>query len=129
MFAWEQLLNFQLLAQEGGDESFLVSLLRSPLFPIIMIGLMLYTMFLLPERRKRAEMQAMLGNLKKNDKIVTIGGIFGVVMSADKDEVVIRVDEDNKTRLRIRRSAIQTVLDTESSKADAGRSDSSKSET
>ena len=121
MFGWLHIGNLMLFAQdEPVQEGFLVSLMRSPMFPIMMIGIMLYTMLLLPERRKRSEMQQLVNNLKKNDKVVTIGGIFGVVVTAeDKDEVVIRIDENNNTRIRVRRSAIQGVVESENKKSEA----------
>ena len=44
-----------------------------------MIGVLFYLMLVRPERRKRADLDTMLKNLKKNDRVVTIGGIFGTV--------------------------------------------------
>ena len=48
----------------------------------------------------------MLQNLKKNDRVVTIGGIYGTVVNAQKDldEVTIKVDESTNTKLRMQRS-------------------------
>ncbi len=44
---------------------------------------------------------------------MTIGGIVGVVVSTDKDEIVVRVDENNNTRLRLLRSAVTRVLESD----------------
>jgi preprotein translocase subunit YajC len=54
----------------------------------------------------------MLKNLKKNDRVVTAGGILGLVVNAakDSDEVVVRVDENNNTRIHVLRSSIVRVL-------------------
>lgn len=67
-----------------------------------------------PQSREKAKRQELLNALKKNDKIVTIGGILGTIasVSPDSDEVTIKVDEN--TRLRILRSSIQRVVTTES---------------
>jgi len=80
-------------------------------FPFIVIGVMFYLLLIRPERRKRAEVNQMLDNLKKNDHVVTIGGIFGVVVNAQKgsEDITIRVDDSNNTRLRILRSAVSRV--------------------
>lgn len=79
--------------------------------PFVIIGLMFYLLLIRPERKKRAEMTKMLNNLKKNDRIITMGGILGVVVNVtpSSEEVTIRVDDSNNTRIRILRSAISRV--------------------
>ena len=54
----------------------------------------------------------MLEALQKNDRVVTIGGIYGVVVNAAKgtEDVMIRVDESSNTKLRVLRSAISRVV-------------------
>jgi preprotein translocase subunit YajC len=54
----------------------------------------------------------MLENLKKNDHVITTGGIYGVVTNirSDGDEVSIRVDDTTNTKLRLSRSAIARVI-------------------
>jgi preprotein translocase subunit YajC len=86
-----------------------------PLLPWIMIGVLFYLMMVRPERRKRAELDTMLKNLKKNDRVVTIGGIFGTVVQASEgaEDVTLRVDESNNTRIRVLRSSISRVLSTD----------------
>ena len=80
--------------------------MRSPLFPLILMFVVMYLLFWGPEKRKRSAVDQMQQELKKNDKIVTIGGIHGTVVNAakDSDEVTIRVDEN--TRIRVSRNAI-----------------------
>ena len=79
---------------------------------IVIIGMVFYLMVLRPENQKRAEQDKMRNELKKNDRIVTIGGIHGTVVNApaEGDEVTIKLDENSPTRMRISRAAIQTVL-------------------
>ncbi len=57
----------------------------------------------------------MQSNLKKNDHVITIGGILGVVVNAQpgSDEVTLRVDEN--TRIRVLRSSISRVQSSEKS--------------
>jgi preprotein translocase subunit YajC len=93
----------------GGIQTF------SPLLPLVMIGVLFYLMMVKPERRKRAELEEMLKNLKKNDRVVTASGILGTVVQAsqDADEVTLRVDENTGTRIRVLRSAILRVVSAE----------------
>jgi preprotein translocase subunit YajC len=53
-----------------------------------------------------------LNNLKKNDRVVTIGGIYGTVMNAkrESDEVILKVDETNDTKIRVIYNAIARVI-------------------
>jgi preprotein translocase subunit YajC len=65
----------------------------------------------------------MVYNLKENDRVVTIGGIYGVVTNVqrDADRVTIRVDESNGTRIKVNMSAIARVLTAEEEPAPAGK--------
>jgi preprotein translocase subunit YajC len=103
-----------ILAQEQpqGAQGGPFSLLLGPLFPFIVIGILFYLLLIRPERRKKAEMSQMLDALQKNDRVVTIGGIYGVVVNAQKgsEDVTIRVDESSNTRLRVLRSAVSRVV-------------------
>jgi len=55
----------------------------------------------------------MVQNLKKNDKVRTIGGILGTIVDVRGDEVVLKVDESNNTKIRISTSAIGKNLSQE----------------
>ena len=81
----------------------------SPWPVVIMIAVMFYMMFIAPDRRKRAEHNTMLENMKKNDQVVTIGGIKGTITNVKGDEVTIRIDESNNTRIRVQKSAISRI--------------------
>ena len=83
-------------------------ILGSPLFMFGLLGLMFWFMILRPQNRKRREHEAELKKLKVHDRIVTAGGILGTVVevTTDSDELTIRIDEANNTRMRILRSAI-----------------------
>lgn len=109
-FAWP------LLAQEAGAAA------NDPLkvvfgyLPLVMIGLVFFFVILRPQQRERQRQEEMLKAIKKNDRVVTTGGIFGVVTSVvtESGEVTIRVDEKNDTKIRMQLSAIARVLGDES---------------
>jgi preprotein translocase subunit YajC len=104
-----------LLAQAGINPMF------SMLWPILLIGVLFYFMLIRPEKRKQADVQRMQQNLKKNDRVVTIGGIIGVVVNTQQgsDEVTLRVDENTNARVRVLRSAVSRVLSSEKAEDDA----------
>ncbi len=84
--------------------------LQQYMLPVIMIGLLL--LFVLMGRKPRKEekkRQEMLANLKKGDRIVTIGGIKGSIVEMRDDEVVVKVDESSNTRIKFVRSAIRAA--------------------
>ena len=80
--------------------------------PWIIIAGLFYVMLIRPDRQRRAELDDKRANLKKNDRVVTVGGILGTITHANKDsqDVTIRVDEGNNTRIRVLRSSIQEVI-------------------
>ena len=81
--------------------------------PAVLLAFALYFfMILRPERRKQAAQRAQLEALKKNDRVVTIGGMYGVVMNVQKDadEVTLKIDETNNTKIRVTISSIARVL-------------------
>ncbi len=82
------------------------------LFPLLAIGLLFYVMLIRPQQRRDRQAKAMIAALKKNDRVVTVSGIYGVVTNVrpDADEVTVRVDDTSNTRLRMTMSSILRVL-------------------
>ncbi|MCA9232271.1 MAG: preprotein translocase subunit YajC [Planctomycetales bacterium] len=82
------------------------------LVPMAIIMVLFYFMILRPQKNKDQSFRAMIENLKEKDRIVTVGGIHGVVTNVqrDRDEVTIRVDESTGTKIRIGTSAVARVV-------------------
>lgn len=80
------------------------------LLPLIVIAILFQLIISRPQKREQARREEMLKALKKNDPVVTIGGIIGTVVSVSEDgaEVVLRVDDN--ARLKFRRDAIREVI-------------------
>lgn len=66
------------------------------LFPLILIFFIFYFLLIRPQQKKQREHQKMIQSLKRNDQVVTIGGIHGVIQDIKKDTVLLKVDEGNK---------------------------------
>ncbi len=102
-----------LLAQGGGGGGGLGDFFANSgmMLPLMATLLLMYLFLMRPEQKKRKEMEKVLAAIKKNDHVVTIGGIFGTVVRADagSDSVVIRVDDTNGTKIKVLRSAISRV--------------------
>jgi preprotein translocase subunit YajC len=83
--------------------------------PMLIIMVLFYFMLIRPQKRKEQELREMVRNVKENDRVVTIGGIYGVVTNVqrDADRVTIRVDESTGAKLKINMSAIARVLTAE----------------
>ncbi len=103
-----------LFAQEagGGGEAGLMDGLLNMLPMFIAIFALFYFLLIRPQRREQARRQEMLGAVKKNDRVLTSGGIYGVVanVNRDADEVTVKVDEATNTKLRLTLSSIARVL-------------------
>jgi preprotein translocase subunit YajC len=88
-----------------------------------MFGAVFYFMVLRPQSKDKKKRTDMLAALKKNDRIVTIGGVTGTVMSVKEDEVTVKVDESNNTKITFVRSAIQSVTAAGASEESSGSGD------
>lgn len=105
-----------LLAQDGGAAGGMSSGLISLLTLWLPIGFLFYFFLIRPQRQEQAKRQTMLGALKKNDRVIALGGVYGVVTNVhrDADEVTIKVDEATNTKLRVTLGAVSRVLNAES---------------
>jgi preprotein translocase subunit YajC len=91
--------------------------------PLGLVIVIFYFLIIRPQNKKQKETQNMLSNMKKGDKIVTIGGIHGIIQSVDETTVVVKVDENAK--IKFLKSAIATV----NAKADEKKAEKSENST
>jgi preprotein translocase subunit YajC len=79
--------------------------------PLILIFVVFYFLLIRPQQRKAKDQKAMLGALRRGDRVVTGGGIIGTVARVDNpeaEEVVVEIAEN--VRVRVLRGTITTVL-------------------
>jgi preprotein translocase subunit YajC len=79
---------------------------------LLVTGVLFYFIMLRPQKKKEQELKEKVSSIKENDRVVTIGGIHGIVTNVQRDaeRVTIRVDESNGTKIRFNLSAIARVV-------------------
>ncbi|MDA1014939.1 MAG: preprotein translocase subunit YajC [Planctomycetota bacterium] len=92
-----------LLADEAAQEPSPLS----PLFLFGILGVLFWFVIIRPQSREKKRHAELLNEMKKNDRVVSIGGIIGTIadLSADGRSVTLKVDDN--TRIKMLRSAIQ----------------------
>jgi preprotein translocase subunit YajC len=76
--------------------------------PILAIGLVFYFIVIAPANKQRRKTQEMLSSLKKGDRVVTSGGIYGTIQGVETEVVSLKISENVK--VKVARSAITGVL-------------------
>jgi len=74
------------------------------LIPLVVVYIIFYFVLFRPQKKAQKEREDMINSLKKNDEIVTTGGIHGTIVNVKEKTFVLRVDDD--TKLEIDKSAI-----------------------
>lgn len=82
-------------AQGGGLLGFL---------PIIIMFVILYFLLIRPQQKRQKEVEKMREELRKNDKVITSGGILGTIYSIKGETIVLKVNDDIK--IEVKKSAI-----------------------
>ena len=67
---------------------------------------MFYLVLFRGPRKKQQQHRQMVQTLERNDRVRTIGGIIGVVVDVKGDEITLKVDESNNTKIKVISSAI-----------------------
>jgi preprotein translocase subunit YajC len=88
-------------AQPQGAGGMLTSFL-----PLILIFVIFYFLLIRPQSRKAKEHKQMLEELKKGDKVMTTGGIFGVIEDMDGKTVTLKVGIKDDVRIKVDRNYI-----------------------
>jgi preprotein translocase subunit YajC len=86
-----------------GSPSQLISFL-----PLVLVFIIFYFLLIRPQQKKAKEHQQMLGKLKKNDEVMTSGGIYGKVTALTDNIVTLEVAPN--VRIRVNRPQISAVL-------------------
>jgi preprotein translocase subunit YajC len=75
---------------------------------IIVIGfLLIYLLFVRPQKRRQNQQQQMTNDLRVGDEVLTVGGIYGTVLQVEDDQVTVEIAP--QTEVRVARRAIAGV--------------------
>ncbi|TWI77476.1 protein translocase subunit yajC [Desulfobotulus alkaliphilus] len=85
-------------AQGGGGGGFI------QLVPLILMFVIFYFLLIRPQQKKAKEHRELIGNLKKGDRIITSGGIYGTVTSLDDNTLTIEIAD--KVRVKMVRANV-----------------------
>jgi preprotein translocase subunit YajC len=89
--------------QGGGAAGFLTSML-----PIVAMIAILWFLLIRPQQKEQQKHREMVKNLKKGDEVVTMGGLYGRIMSLDAEKVSLRVADNVK--IDVERSKVVRVV-------------------
>jgi preprotein translocase subunit YajC len=81
--------------------------------PILLMFGVLYFVLFRGQRKEEKRRKGLIAELKKGDRVMTIGGMMARVVSIDGDEVVLKIDESANVKATYRKSSIQEVIDRE----------------
>lgn len=96
----------ELLAQAEGAGASLLSFA-----PMVLILVLAYFLFVVPQQQKQKRFQQLIDGLKTNDRIVTTGGLHGVITNIQRDagHLTLRVDEGSGAKIRVALWAVDSV--------------------
>ena len=89
---------------------------KSPIMtflPLVRIGVMMYFLLLRGPRKQKKKKKEMVQSLQKNDKVQTIGGILGTIIDVKDDEITLKIDESNNTKMKVTAGAISKKVSKE----------------
>jgi len=86
----------------GGGQSMLL------IFALPLLFIVLLSMWTSKKERKKRE--TLLNAVAKNDRVLTVGGIIGTVTEIKDDEIILRVDDNTKTKIAFAKTSIQQVI-------------------
>jgi len=70
------------------------------LLPVILIFIIFYFLLIRPQKKMQDQHKKMISSLKKNDEVITSGGIYGTITNVKDDTVTLKVDDDVKIEVQ-----------------------------
>ncbi|MGI6097625.1 MAG: preprotein translocase subunit YajC [Dethiobacteria bacterium] len=79
--------------------------------PIILLFVLFYFMLIRPQQKQQKQRQEMINNLKKGDRVITIGGIHGLITDISENEVTLRVADN--VNIKFNKNGVGQVINDE----------------
>ncbi|AQT68867.1 preprotein translocase subunit YajC [Anaerohalosphaera lusitana] len=80
------------------------------LLPLIIIFVVFYFLIIRGPKKRQQQHSKMVSSLKKNDRVRTIGGIYGTVIDIKDNELTIKIDENTNAKIKVSPGAIAEVV-------------------
>ncbi len=94
-------------AGNGGSEG--IGGMLSSFLPLILIFVIFYFLLIRPQSRKAKEHKQTLENLRKGDKVITTGGIHGVIEDIDGNTITLKIGVKDDVRIKVNRNYVAGV--------------------
>jgi preprotein translocase subunit YajC len=78
------------------------------LLPIVGMLVIFYLLLIRPQQKRQKSIQQMLGSLRKGQRVVTTGGIYGTIVGIKENVIVLRIAEEVK--IEVIKSAVSSVV-------------------
>jgi preprotein translocase subunit YajC len=82
---------------------------ESPVHFLLMMGMVMlvfYFLMIRPQQKRHKELQKLISDLKKGDRVVTAGGIIGTIASVQNDYIVLKIGDNENTKMEVLKSAV-----------------------
>ncbi|NMA92890.1 MAG: preprotein translocase subunit YajC [Firmicutes bacterium] len=79
-----------------------------PFLPIIILFVLFYFLFIRPQQKHQKKRQELLASLRKGDRVVTIGGIYGMIKELDEETVVLKIADN--INVKFSRGAVDRLV-------------------
>ncbi len=77
--------------------------------PFVLLMLIFYFLLIRPQQKRQKELQKMIDGVKKGDRVVTSGGLIGTVVGIQSDYLVLKLGENDQTKVEVLKSAVSGV--------------------
>ena len=77
------------------------------LMPVILIFIVFYFLLIRPQKKAQDEHKKMIASLKKNDEVITAGGIHGTIMNVKESTITLKIDDEVK--VEVQKSSVSSM--------------------
>lgn len=106
---------------QAAQEPSLPGILATPLPAFVLVFVIFYFLLIRPQQKKSREHREMLDKLKKNDEVMTSGGIYGKVVSLNDKDNTVTLEVAPNVRVRVSRTHISAVIKAEKGEKVSGK--------
>jgi preprotein translocase subunit YajC len=85
--------------------------------PLVAIIGLFYFMMIRPQQQEEKKRKERLSRLERNDRVITAGGIYGTVVSVDKDAILLRLGSDPGVKVEFTKASVVRILEDPKEKA------------